>query len=93
MLACNSFYLHVLLLPVCHSFFQAYIVYLDSRVLVQCAYVLHAANFYLRVNLQKTCVYGCAHAVLVILNAGTVRASIKFKSSCTVAEHVHNYVT
>ena len=41
-------------------------------------------RFRLRVNLQKTRVHGCAHAIRAILNAGTVLASIKFKSSCTV---------
>ena len=35
-------------------------------------------------KLAKTCVHGCAHAIRVILNLGTVRVSIKFKSSCTV---------
>ena len=42
-------------------------------------------GFRLRVNLQKTRVHGCAHAIRAILNTGTVLASIKFKSSCTVA--------
>jgi len=46
--------------------------------------VLHAMDFRFRVNLQKTRVHGCVHALRVILNAGTVPASIKFKSSCTV---------
>ena len=41
-------------------------------------------GFRLRVNLQKTRVHGYAHAIRAILNAGTVLASIKFKSSCTV---------
>ena len=41
-------------------------------------------GFRLRVNLQKSRVHGCAHAIRAILNAGTVLASIKFKSSCTV---------
>ena len=82
--ACSSQYLRALLLPAYDLCLQAYIVYLDSRVLVQCARVLHARDFRLRVNLQKTCVYGCAHAIRVILNAGTMHASIKFKSSCTV---------
>ena len=41
-------------------------------------------GFRLRVNLQKTRVHGCAHAIRVILNVGTVLVSIKFKSSCTV---------
>jgi len=41
-------------------------------------------GFHLRVNLQKASVHGCAHAMRVILNAGTVLASIKFKSNCTV---------
>ena len=41
-------------------------------------------GFSLCVNLQKTRVHGCAHAIRAILNAGTVLASIKFKSSCTV---------
>ena len=44
-------------------------------------------RFRLRVNLQKTCVHGCAHVIRAILNAGTVLASIKFKSSCTVATY------
>ena len=48
---------------------------------VQCTRALLAS---LRVNLQKTRVHGCAHAMRAILNAGTVLASIKFKSSCTV---------
>ena len=38
----------------------------------------------MRVNLQKTRVHGYAHAIRAILHAGTVLASIKFKSSCTV---------
>ena len=42
-------------------------------------------GFCLRVNLQKTRVHGCAHAIRAILNASTMLASIKFKSSCTVA--------
>ena len=41
-------------------------------------------GFRLRVNLQKTRVHGCAHAIHAILNASTMLASIKFKSSCTV---------
>ena len=41
-------------------------------------------GFRLRVNLQKTRVHGCAHAIRAILNASTMLASIKFKSSCTV---------
>ena len=41
-------------------------------------------GFRLCVNLQKMRVHGCAHAIPAILNAGTVLASIKFKSSCTV---------
>ena len=45
-------------------------------------------GFRLRVNLQKTRVHGCAHAIRAILNASTMLASIKFKSSCTV----HYYV-
>ena len=53
-------------------------------MLAQCARVLHARDFCLRVNLQKTRVHGCAHAIRVILNAGAMRASMKFKSSCTV---------
>ena len=53
-------------------------------MLVQCARVLHARDFRLRVNLQKTRVHGCAHAIRVILNADTVRASIKLKSSYTI---------
>ena len=44
-------------------------------------------GYRLRVNLQKTRVHGCAHAIRAILNAGTVLASIKFKSSCTVHAH------
>ena len=31
---------------------------------------------------------GCAHAKRVFLLAGTVHASVKFKSSCTVCAHV-----
>ena len=42
-------------------------------------------GFRLHVNMQKTRVHGCAHAMRAILNAGTVLASIKFKSSCTVS--------
>ena len=86
MLACNSLYLRVLLLPACHSCLQAYIVYLDSRVLVQCAPVLHARDFHLRVNLQKTHVYVCATAIHVILNVYAMRASIKLKSNCTITQ-------
>ena len=41
-------------------------------------------GFRLRVNLQKTRVHGCAHVIRAILNASTMLASIKFKSSCTV---------
>ena len=41
-------------------------------------------GFCLSVNLQKTRVHGCSHAIRAILNACTVLASIKFKSSCTV---------
>ena len=43
-------------------------------------------GFRLRVNLQKTRVHGCVHAIRAILNACTVLAIIKFKSSCTVAD-------
>ena len=53
-----------------------------------CACTVHSCvnheGFSLCVNLQKTRVHGCAHAIRAILNAGTVLASIKFKSSCTV---------
>ena len=52
-----------------------------------CLYSVLARDFRLRVNLQKTRVHGCAHAIRVILNASTVRASIKFKSSCTVSSY------
>ena len=41
-------------------------------------------GFRLHVNLQKTHVHGYSHAIRAILNACTVLASIKFKSSCTV---------
>ena len=47
-------------------------------------------GFRLRVNLQKTRVHGCAHAIRAILNASTMLASIKFKSSCTVAVACRN---
>ena len=47
-------------------------------------------GFRLRVNLQKTRVHGCAHAMRAILHAGTVLASIKFKSSCTVTKDGYN---
>ena len=53
-------------------------------MLAHCARVLHARDFRLHVNLQKMRVHGCAHAIRVILNASTVLAGIKFKSSCTV---------
>ena len=61
-----------------------------------CACTVHSCitreGFSLRVNLQKTrVVHGCVHAIHAILNAGTVLASIKFKSSCTVVMYtVHN---
>ena len=66
----------LLFLPACHSRLRTYIVYLDSRVTRE--------GFHLRVNLQKTRVHGCAHAIRAILNASTMLVSIKFKSSCTV---------
>ena len=47
-------------------------------------------GFRLRVNLQKTRVHGCVHAIRAILNACTVLAIIKFKSSCTV--HICTYI-
>ena len=46
-------------------------------------------GFRLRVNLQKTRVHGCVHAILAILNACTVLAIIKFKSSCTVGSFIY----
>ena len=49
-------------------------------------------GFRLRVNLQKTRVHGCAHAIRAILNAGTVLANIKFKSSCTVYIYIYIYI-
>ena len=62
-----------------------------------CACTMHSCitreGFGLRVNLQKTRVHGCAHAIRVILNAGTVLVSIKFKSSCTVVGCVSNLFT
>ena len=64
-------------------------MYLDSHMLVQCASVWYARDFRLRVNWQKMSVPACAHAIRAILNVGTVRASIKFKSSCTVYAY-HN---
>ena len=66
-------------------------MYLHSSELEKCAHVLHARDFCLRVNLQKTRVHGCAHAIRVILNAGTVHTSIKFKSSCTVCSNTLYY--
>ena len=51
--------------------------------------VLHARDFYLRVNEQKTCVSGCAHAKHMFLLTDTAHASIKFKSSCTVCTHLN----
>ena len=72
------------------------------RVLgLACACTVHSCvtreGFRLRVNLQKTRVHGCAHAIRAILNASTMLASIKFKSSCTVCNpniHIHsvNYI-
>ena len=56
-------------------------MYLDSRVTRE--------GFRLRVNLQKTRVHGCAHAIRAILNASTMLASIKFKSSCTVYKTIY----
>ena len=53
-----------------------------------CLYTVLARDFRLRVNLQKMRVHGCVHAIRVILNAGVVYASIKFKSSCTVTQGV-----
>ena len=51
-------------------------------------------GFCLRVNLQKTRVHGCVHAIRAILNASTMFASIKFKSSCTVAcRSMYSYPT
>ena len=85
MLTCYSFYLRVLLLPACHSCFRTY-VYRVPRLAI--AYEVHSCvtreGFRLRVNLQKTRFHGCAYAIRAILNACTVLASIKFKSSCTV---------
>ena len=49
-----------------------------------CTVCSHVRDFGWRVNLQKMRVHGCVHAIHIILNAGTVRASIKFKSICTV---------
>ena len=48
-----------------------------------CSRVKHE-GFHLHVNLQKKRVYGCVHAIRVILNTGKVCASIKFKWSCTI---------
>ena len=60
------------------------------------AYKVHSCvtreEFPLRVNLQKTRVHGCAHAIRAILNACTVLASIKFKSSCTVYIYIYIYI-
>ena len=47
-------------------------MYLDSRMLEQCACVLHVRDFRLHVHWQKTRVHGGAHVIRVILNAGTV---------------------
>ena len=73
---------------------HAYVLlFLPTCTLVTCVSLARACTvhscvtregFCLRVNLQKTRVHGCAHAIHAILNAGTVLASIKFKSSCTV---------
>ena len=75
---------------------HAYVLlFLPTCTLVTCVSLARACTvhscvtregFRLRVNLQKTCVHGCAHAIRAILNAGTVLASIKFKSSCTVPQ-------
>ena len=85
----SPFYLRKPLLPACYSCFQAYIVYLGSRLFVRCVRVLHTRDFHLRVNEQKTCFTGCAHAERVFLLTGTAHTSIKFKSSCTVCTHLN----
>ena len=62
-----------------------------------CACTVHLCvtceGFRLRVNLQKTRVHGCAHTIRAILNASTVLASIKFKSSCTVGQAQYRLVS
>ena len=85
-LVSNSFYLCVLLLRTCVSLVLAG-VYCVPRLARACTVrsrVTHK-GFSFVYDLAKTCVYGCANAIHVILNVGTVRASIKSKSSCTVA--------
>ena len=53
-----------------------------------CACTVHSSvtheGFSFACKLAKMCVHGCAHAIRVILNAGTMHASIKFELSCTV---------
>ena len=86
MLTCYSFYLRVATLVSCVSLVLADVYRVPG---LASACTMHSCvtreRFRLRVNLQKTRVHGCAHAIRAILNAGTVLASIKFKSSCTVA--------
>ena len=45
-------------------------------------------GFSFECKFAKTCVHSCAHTMHVILNLGTVCASIKFKSSDTVDQNV-----
>ena len=75
----------LLFLPACHSRLRTYVYRVPGLVR---ACTVHSCvtreGFRLRVNLQKTRVHGCAHAIRAILNASTMLASIKFKSSCTV---------
>ena len=59
-------------------------MYLGLRLRVQCAYALHAMDFRLRVNQQKTRLPGCVHAERMFLLVGTAHVSVKFKLSCAV---------
>ena len=75
----------LLLLPACYSCLRVYIVYL-RRLARKCTVHLCSkrVGFTFECKSIKTQAPGCAHMVRVLLLAGTVCTSIKFKSSCTV---------
>ena len=55
-----------------------------TRACLYSALVRYSRVISFACKFAKTRVHGYAHAIRAILNTGTVLASIKFKSSCTV---------
>ena len=78
------FFLPACTLVTCVSLVLKRISCTRTHACLYSALVRYSRGISFACKFEKTRVHGCAHAIRAILNAGTVLASIKFKSSCTV---------